>query len=133
MAESGAHIFTCVNCGFEKSEICLDPECELCHPAVPEAVVHVSVRITSSTSGGGWFGNWWGSGSSTTYKAAITVTAENANVEAVAYSTDGGSSWTTGTSFTSSSEINAFDIRVIASNGQTYYFQYAGGTVTSVT
>ena len=132
VAESGAHIFTCINCGFEKTEICQDPECELCHPVVPEAVIHVSVRITTKSSGG-WFGNWWGSGSSTTYTAAITVTAENADVESVAYSTNGGSSWTTGTSFTSSSEITDFDIRVTASNGQTYYFQYAGGTVTSVT
>ena len=132
VAADGFHIFTCGNCGHEKTEICQNPDCELCHPVIPEAIINVSVRITNSTSGGGWWGKWWGSGSGTTYTATITVTAENTEVESVAYSTNGGSSWTTGTSFTSNSEINAFEIRVTATNGATYYFQYADGTVTPV-
>jgi len=88
----------------------------------------------SSGSGlGSWLGNLLGpSFSKSTYTAAITVTAENTEVESVAYSTNGGSSWTNGTSFTSSSNITDFDIRVIAANGQTYYFTYSNGTVTEV-
>ena len=136
VSQNGKHISTCVNCGNTKSETCNDVNCELCHPKAPEAVIHVDVKVTSKTSGNSWggiFGDWWGSGSGkTTYTATITVTAENTNVESVAYSTNGGSSWTTGTSFTSSSNITAFGIRVVASNGQTYYFNYSSGTVTEV-
>ena len=132
VAKNGYHDFTCVNCSYVKSEACSDPDCQLCHPPVPEAVINVSVAVTKKSSGGNW---WWGfgSGSKTTYTATITVTAENTEVESVSYSTDGGSNWTKGTSFTSSSEITAFDIRVIATNGQTYYFAYNNGTVTPAT
>ena len=132
VANNGYHDFTCVNCSYVKSEACSDSDCQLCHPPVPEAVINVSVAVTKKSSGGNW---WWGfgSGSKTTYTAAITVTAENTEVESVSYSTDGGSNWTKGASFTSSSEITAFDIRVIATNGQTYYFSYNNGTVTPAT
>lgn len=128
-AENGMHVYTCVNCGYEKSETCSDAECELCHPTVPEASVSVDVTITSSSSGSSWWDRFFGS-SGKTYTATITASAEGTEVASVAYSTDGGSTWTSGTSFTSSSNITAFEIRVEATNGQTYYFTYSNGTVT---
>lgn len=129
VAENGKHIFTCVNCGNIKSEICSDAECTLCHPVTPEASISVSVDVTSSSSGSSWWDQFFGS-SKKTYTATITVVAEGTEVESVAYSTNGGSSWTQGTSFTSNSEITAFNIRVEATNGQTYYFTYSNGIVT---
>lgn len=69
---------------------------------------------------------------SSTYTATITVEAEGTEVESVAYSTNSGSTWTEGTSFESSSEITAFDIRVVGANGVTYYFAYNNGSVTQV-
>ncbi len=129
VAENGSHVFTCINCGNETSVVCNDAACELCHPTVPEASIRVSVKVTSTSSGSSWWDRFFGS-SKKTYTAAITVEAEGTEVKSVAYSTDGGSRWTEGTSFTSSSNITAFDIRVEATNGQTYYFTYSNGTVT---
>ena len=132
VSENGVHVFTCVNCGNVKTVPCSDETCELCHPVVK---INVSVAITSKSSGNSWwgsFGSWWGSGSKTTYTAKITVNAEGTEVASVAYSTNGGSTWTEGTSFDSTSEITAFDIRVVGTNGVTYYFAYSNGTVTQV-
>ena len=128
MASGGYHNYTCVNCGHVKSLVCTDENCELCNPT---ATVDVAVSITSKSSYSSWFDRFFGS-SKNTYTATITATAEGTEVSSVAYSTDGGSTWTTGTSFTSSSEITAFDIRVVAANGVTYYFAYSNGTVTQV-
>ncbi len=136
VAANGKHTYTCGNCGNVKTETCMDPECSLCHPVIPEAVIHVSVSVTKSTgsSSGSWWGNWgsWGSWGNrkTTYTATISVNAENTEVKSVAYSTDNGASWKNGSSFTSESEITSFNIRVEASNGQTYFFTYRNGTVT---
>ena len=133
VSENGAHVFTCVNCGNMKTVACSDANCELCHPAVK---VNVSVAITSNSSGNNWwggsFGNWWGSSAKTTYTAKITVNAEGTEVASVAYSTNGGSTWTEGSTFDSTSEITAFDIRVVGTNGVVYYFAYSNGTVTQI-
>lgn len=132
VANNGMHDATCVNCGNVYSEACNDADCQLCNPPIPEAVIRVSVDVTSKSSGGSW-GNWWGSSSSrTTYTAKITASAENAQIQSVAYSTNGGSSWTTGTSFTSSSKIESFRIRVTTTDGQVFYFEYSNGSVVSV-
>ena len=126
----GFHRYQCANCGYEKFVACSDENCELCNPT---ATINVSVEIkeTTSSSGlGGIFGDWFGS-STTTYTAEITVTAEGTEISSVAYSTDGGSTWTEGTSFESTSEITNFDIRVEATNGTTYYFNYNDGAITA--
>ncbi len=139
-AANGKHIFTCQNCGNVKEEVCNEATCELCNPPVvekPAAVINVAVKITESTSSSSssssWFsslfGSLFGSSKKTTYTATITVTAENATVDTVAYSTDGGSTWTTGTSFTSDSEITTFDIRVKDTDGNTYLYTYANGSI----
>ncbi len=52
--------------------------------------------------------------------------------EPLSYSTDGGKTWKNGTSFTGSSQITSFLIRVNATNGQTYDFAYSNGAVSPV-
>ena len=133
ISRNGKHVHICENCGYEYEKDCTDPSCELCHPVIPEdpeipeAKIQVSVSVTSSSSGSSWFDSLFGR---KTYTATISVSAEGTEVSSVAYSTDNGNRWTTGTSFTSSRNITNFKIRVQATNGETYYFTYSNGTVT---
>ena len=64
-----------------------------------------------------------------TYTATITATATGTEVKTVQYSTN-GRTWKTGTSFTSSSNIDTFQIRVTDTEGDVYNFTYKNGSVT---
>lgn len=63
------------------------------------------------------------------YTATITATATGTEVKTVQYSTN-GRTWNTGTSFTSLSNINSFQIRVTDTEGDVYNFTYENGSVT---
>lgn len=88
-----------------------------------EKSVTVSVKIQETQTGKG-------KNKTTTYTAVMTPTAVATTVKSVAYSTNNGATWTTGTSFTSTSAITSFRIRVTDADGDTYEFVYSNGAVT---
>ena len=83
----------------------------------------VSAKVTSKTSGLILFRR-------TTYTATITATPTNTTVRSVQYSTDSGKTWTTGTSFTSGSNITSFLIRVTDADGVKTVYQYSNDAVS---
>ena len=121
---NGNHNYICANCGYVKSVACNDASCAIC-----TAKVDVSVNVTKS-SGGSWLAILLGTAKNNS-TATITTSASGTSVTAVEYSTN-GTNWTAGTSFTSSSDINSFRIRVTASNGVVYMYSYNNGTVTLI-
>ena len=64
----------------------------------------------------------------TVYTATITATPTGTTVKKVEYNT--GSGWNTGTSFTSTSNITSFQIRVTDGDNVQTVYQYSNGTVS---
>lgn len=117
------HSRTCTLCGETETAACTygtDHVCTVCGATDPAyCSVTASVTVTSTTST-----SWWSK--KTTYTAAITTTATGTTVAKVEYSTD-NSSWKTGTSYSTSSQINTLYVRVTDAQGRVYRFVYSGG------
>ena len=90
---------------------------------ITQAIVGLTTGSFSSSSWG------WGSSRSTTYTAAITTNAIGTKVSKVEYSTNGGATWTTGNSFSSSSEITDFLIRVTDNKDVVRNYEYSNEEV----
>lgn len=116
---AGNHIYVCENCGYAKTVVCGDSDCVICN-----ASVVVSVRIENGAS------NWLQALLGVSSKRTVTITAEaeGTEVSTIEYSLD-GKTWTKGTKFTSSSEVTSFQIRVGATNGQSYKYSYNNGNI----
>ncbi len=89
---------------------------------VIEKSVDVKVSVTSATTGKN-------KKAVTTYTAKITAVPSNTTVKTVQYSLNGGSAWVTGTSFSSTTEPAAFNIRVTDADGDIYNYTYSNGQV----
>ena len=122
----GNHLYTCLYCGYVKSEECGDDNCAICN-----ATVTVSVSVVNGKGPANWLQALLGTGSKDS-SATITTAASGTTVTSVAYSLDNGNTWTNGSSFTSKNPITSFQIRVIADNGFTYMYSYNNGTVTAI-
>ena len=122
----GNHLYTCLYCGYVKSEECNDDNCVICN-----ATVNVSVSVVNGKGPSNWLQALLGTGSKDS-SATITVAASGTTVTSVAYSLDNGKTWTNGSSFTSKNPITSFQIRVIADNGFTYMYSYSNGIVTLI-
>lgn len=118
----GTHTVTCTNCGVMEEYDCeynaQTHKC-VCGAVEPSSAnVTISAKVTKSTQ------KYLIFFTKTTYKATITTQAEGTTVKTVEYSTDGGKTWTKGTSFTSTSEIKSFLVRATDANGNVYNYSY---------
>lgn len=123
----GTHTIICTNCGVTEEYRCDYDEgthtC-ICGAVDPSAIsVSASAKVTKSTQ------KYLVFFTRTTYKATISTSAVGTTVKTVEYSTDSGKTWTKGTSFASSKEITAFQIRVTDAGGTIYRFAYSNGAV----
>lgn len=125
--KNGTHKHTCSACGEVETLNCVyDNDTHVCEcGAYDPAFVNVKIdavveKVTS---------RYLLFFTRTTYRATITTAAEGTTVKKVEYSTNDGKSWKSGTSFTSSSAIEKFKVRVTDANGTVYNYTYPDDAV----
>ncbi len=93
------------------------------NPAPVQKKITVTARVDKGTVSG------LGILKKNGYIATITATATGTTIQKVLYSTNNGTTWNEGTTFSSTSKITSFLIRVVDGDGDIYNYQYSNGTV----
>ncbi len=116
--KDGTHTRTCVACGGVETEECsYDEETGYCicgayNPDLSSVTISATVTKESKNR------------KKSFYRATITTDVVGTTVKTVEYSTNGGMTWTMGSSFSSDKNIESFLVRVTDENGKVYNYTY---------
>lgn len=125
--KNGSHKHTCSVCGEDEVQPCTyDEETGFCVCGAYDPA-RVSVKIDAVVEK--VTKKYLIFFTKTSYRATISTKAEGTTVKTVEYSTNGGKTWTKGTSFTSDKAIESFKVRVTDNNGNVYTYTYPDDAV----